>query len=211
MRSDSVLPRFIDLELKADGWIKKNVLHYELPDGTRYSYDSASRKDPETYRAELEANGRGEAPRADAVCVVPQTAEGTVVLIKEFRYPLNSWCIAFPAGLVDPGEDPAESIDRELREETGFALRRDAPEPLELLPQVGYSSAGFTDETIQVAFAQVEKVAEATPEASELIVPFELAIEDIPRFLAENTLPISTRAQLILDGFARHGGCGTNC
>lgn len=204
MRSDSTTPHFIDLELKADGWIKKYVLHYELPDGTRYEYDSASRKGPDAYRAELEANGRGETPRADAVCVVPQTRDGRLVLIKEFRYPLNSWCIAFPAGLIDPGEDPAESIDRELREETGFALRRDLDEPLELLPQVGYSSAGFTDETIQVAFAQVEKVADAAPEEAELIVPFEVAIDDIPRFLSENTIPISTRAQLILDGFARH-------
>lgn len=204
MNSESALPRFVDLELKADGWIKKYVLHYELPDGTLYCYDSASRKGPEAYRAELEATGRGETPRADAVCVVPRTRDDKLVLIKEFRYPLNSWCIAFPAGLIDPGEEPAASIDRELREETGYALRRDVPEPLELLPQVGFSSAGFTDETIQVAFAQVEKVADATPEESELIVPFEVSISDIPRFLAENTTPISTRAQLILDGFARH-------
>ena len=205
MRSDSETPHFVDLELKADGWIKKYVLHYRMPDGTAYQYDSASRKGPEAYRAELEAHGRGEEPRADAVCVVPRTRDGRLVLIREFRYPLNSWCIAFPAGLIDPGEDPATSIDRELREETGFGLRTDVEEPLELLPQVGFSSAGFTDETIQVAFAQVERVADATPEAAELIVPFELAIDDIPRFLAENRYPISTRAQLILDGFARHG------
>lgn len=204
MNPESPLPRFVDLELKADGWIKKYVLHYELPDGTPYYYDSASRKGPEAYRAELEANGRGEVPRADAVCVVPQTRDGKLVLIKEFRYPLNSWCIAFPAGLIDPGEEPAASIDRELREETGYALRHDVPEPLDILPQVGFSSAGFTDETIQVAFAQVEKVADATPEESELIVPFEVAVNDIPRFLAENSIPISTRAQLILDGYARH-------
>lgn len=204
MNPASEKPTFVDLELKADGWIKKYVLHYELPDGRRFSYDSASRKSPEVYRAELEARNRGEAPIADAVCVVPQTREGTLVLIKEFRYPLNSWCIAFPAGLIDPGEDPAHSIDRELREETGYALRTDLENALELLPQVGFSSAGLTDETIQVAFAQVEKVADATPEDSELILPFEIALEDIPRFLATNTTPISTRAQLILDGFARH-------
>ena len=204
MNPESPLPRFVDLELKADGWIKKYVLHYELPDGTPYCYDSASRKGPEAYRAELEANGRGEVPRADAVCVVPQTRDGKLVLIKEFRYPLNSWCIAFPAGLIDPGEEPAASIDRELREETGYALRRDVPEPLDILPQVGFSSAGFTDETIQVAFAQVEKVADATPEESELIVPFEIAVNDIPRFFFFISIPISTRAQLILDGFARH-------
>ena len=36
-----------------------------------------------------------------------------------------------------------------------------------------------------------------------LVVPVD-PIDDIPRFLSENTIPISTRAQLILDGFARH-------
>lgn len=205
MEAGSAVPRFIDAELVADGWIKKYVLHYELPDGTRIAYDSASRKDPDAYRAELEANGRGEQAPADAVCVVPQTKQDTLVLIREFRYPLNSWCIAFPAGLIDPGEDPATSIDRELREETGYALRTDVEKPLELLPQIGYSSAGFTDETIQVAFAQVEKVAAATPEPNELIIPFELPLDDIAQFLAANRYPISTRAQLILDGFARHG------
>lgn len=90
MQSNSPAPQFIDLELKADGWIKKYVLRYRLPDGTEYRYDSASRKDPDGYRAELEANGRSEVPRADAVCVVPQTRDGKLVLIKEFRYPLNS-------------------------------------------------------------------------------------------------------------------------
>lgn len=198
------VPQLSNIRQVSDGWIKKYVLAYTMPDGSTYEYESASRKSLEAYRAELEGNAAGRACAADAVCIVPQTATGELLLIREFRYPLNSWCIAFPAGLIDPGEDPAESIDRELREETGFALRRDLDEPLELLPQVGYSSAGFTDETIQVAFAQVEKVADAAPEEAELIVPFEVAIDDIPRFLSENTIPLSTRAQLILDGFARH-------
>ena len=50
---------------------------------------------------------------------MPQTATGELLLIREFRYPLNSWCIAFPAGLMEPGEDLATCVDRELREETG--------------------------------------------------------------------------------------------
>ena len=198
-------PQLVDIEQVSDGWIPKYILHYRLPDGTMHRYESFSRKGLDDYRRELESLARGEKPPTDAVCIVPQTPDGTLVLIREFRYPLNSWVVAFPAGLVDAGEDAVESVDRELREETGFALRRDVEHPLEMLPQVGFSSPGCTDETIQIAFAQVERVADATPEESELIVPFELAITDIPRFLAENKLPISVRAQLILDGFARYG------
>ena len=139
------------------------------------------------------------------MCIVPQTADGKLLLIREFRYPLNSWCIAFPAGLTEPGEDVATCVDRELREETGYALRADmnAAAALEPLPQAGYSSTGLTDETVQVVFAQVEKVADAQPEPSEYLEPFLLPIQDVRRFLDENAAPIGTRAQLVLELFAR--------
>ena len=135
---------------------------------------------------------------------MPQTPDGQLLLIREFRYPLNSWCIAFPAGLVDPGEDLASCVDRELREETGFALRADlGAAAIDALPQPGFSSTGLTDETVHVVFAQVERVADAQPEPAEFIEPFLLPINDVPRFLAENATPIGTRAQLVLEAFAR--------
>ena len=127
-----------------------------------------------------------------------------MLLIGEFREPLNSWCRAFPAGRMEPGEDRATCVDRDLREETGYALRADADAPaLDPLPQAGYSSTGLTDETVHVVFAQVEKVADAQPEPAEFIEPFLLPIADVPRFLAENETPIGTRAQLVLEAFAR--------
>ena len=200
----SPTPTFAGLRQVSDGWIKKYVLTYTMPDGSTYEYESASRKGPEAYRAELEAHARGESAASDAVCIVPQTPDGRLLLIREFRYPLNSWCIAFPAGLVDPGEDLAAAVDRELREETGYALRADrGAAALDPLPQAGFSSTGLTDETVQVVFAQVERVADAQPEPAELIEPFLLPIADIPRFLAENDTPIGPRAQLVLEAFAR--------
>lgn len=206
----SAIPRLSSIRQVSDGWIKKYVLTYAMPDGSSYEYESASRKSLDAYRDELEGNAAGEASSADAVCIVPQTATGELLLIREFRYPLNSWCIAFPAGLMEPGEDVAACVDRELREETGYALRAfanagagEGAKALTPLPQAGYSSTGLTDETVHVVFAQVEKVADAQPEPTEFIEPFLLPIADIPRFLAENATPIGTRAQLVLEAFAR--------
>lgn len=202
--SETAIPRLVGIRQVSDGWIKKYVLAYAMPDGSTYEYESASRKSIDAYRAELEGNARGEQPIADAVCIVPQTPDGNLLLIREFRYPLNSWCIAFPAGLKEPGESLAACVDRELREETGYALRADlGAAALDPLPQAGFSSTGLTDETVQVVFAQVERVANAQPEPSELIEPFLLPIADISRFLAENDTPIGTRAQLVLEAFAR--------
>lgn len=197
-------PKLVDIEQICDGWIKKYIVHYELSDGTPYQYDCASRKALAEFRHGLENNGRGVPPAPDAVCIVPQMADGTLLLIREFRYPLNSWCIAFPAGLVEPNENLAEAVDRELREETGFALRRDLGDgsleaAVRPLPQAGFSSTGLTDETVQIVFAQVERVADATPELGELIRPFTIDRRAIRAFLDSNTTPIGTRAQLILE------------
>ncbi|WP_428420964.1 NUDIX hydrolase [Paraeggerthella hominis] len=196
-------PRLKDIRLVADGWIKKYVLTYTMPDGSLYEYESASRKGEDAYRRALEANAAGNPTPPDAVSIVPQTPDGKLLLIREFRYPLNSWCIAFPAGLMEPGESLAECVDRELREETGYALRTNlGARAIDPLPQAGFSSTGLTDETVHVVFAQVEKAADAQPEPAELIEPFLLDIADVPRFLAENTTPLGTRVQLVLEAFA---------
>ena len=194
-------PKLIGIEQVSDGWIKKYVLTYRMPDGSTHPYEVASRKKIDDYRALLEANAAGEAPRgADAACIVARTPNDSLVMIREFRYPLNSWCIAFPAGLIDPGEDVLACADRELREETGYAVVEGST--LRMLPQAGYSSTGMSDEAVQVIFVEAEKVAEAQTEPNELIEVFELPIADVRRFLDENKLPIGTRAQLLLEALA---------
>lgn len=58
---------------------------------------------------------------ADAwVNVVPITAEGELVMIRQFRHGSQTFTLEIPGGLVDPGETPLEAAGRELLEETGF-------------------------------------------------------------------------------------------
>lgn len=51
---------------------------------------------------------------------LPVTAEGKVVLIKQYRHPVNEVMIETPGGFIDPGEDFVTGMQRELREETGY-------------------------------------------------------------------------------------------
>jgi ADP-ribose pyrophosphatase len=55
------------------------------------------------------------------VVVVPFTADGAVVLIRQYRPPVDGYVIELPAGLIDIGETPEESAGRELIEETGYS------------------------------------------------------------------------------------------
>jgi 8-oxo-dGTP pyrophosphatase MutT (NUDIX family) len=56
----------------------------------------------------------------DWVNVIPVTAAGKVVLIRQFRFGTWSNTLEIPGGMVEPGEDPAAAAVRELEEETGF-------------------------------------------------------------------------------------------
>lgn len=59
-----------------------------------------------------------EAP--DWVNVIPLTARGEVILIRQFRHGIRATTLELPGGMVDPGETAEEAGLRELREETGF-------------------------------------------------------------------------------------------
>lgn len=192
-------PTLESIETVSTGWINKYHLHYTLPDGRPYTYEGVSRKGPERYEAALEALGSTGAPDPDAVCIVPLLPDGSVLLEREFRYPLNSWCVSLPAGLIDAGESLEEAVARELSEETGYRLRDDIAPAVRPLPQPGFSSTGLTEENVQVVFAQVKPAGEARPDSAELIEPFTVARTDLRAFLDANQLPIGTRCQLILE------------
>ena len=53
------------------------------------------------------------------VCVVPLTKQNTVLMVRQFRYPMQEVTLEIPAGKIEPGEDPAACGRRELLEEVG--------------------------------------------------------------------------------------------
>ena len=192
-------PALESVETVSTGWINKYHLHYTLPDGRPYTYEGVSRKGTARYEAALGALGSTGVPDPDAVCIVPLLPDGSVLLEREFRYPLNSWCVSLPAGLIDAGETLEEAVARELSEETGYRLRDDIVPAVRPLPQPGFSSTGLTEENVQVVFAQVEPGGQPRPDSAELIEPFTVARSGLRAFLDTNKLPIGTRCQLILE------------
>jgi ADP-ribose pyrophosphatase len=60
---------------------------------------------------------------SDVVIVVPYLDNDTLVMIRQYRYPLGKVLLEFPAGHVEGSEDPAETARRELEEETGYKAK----------------------------------------------------------------------------------------
>lgn len=62
-----------------------------------------------------------------AVLVVPVTAEGDLLLVREYAAGTDRYELGFPKGLIDPGESAVEAANRELKEEIGFGANMLTP------------------------------------------------------------------------------------
>ena len=62
--------------------------------------------------------------RYDVVVVVPVLPDGRLVVEHIYRHPYRRWFLEFPAGGIEPGEDPCAAGARELAEETGHTAAR---------------------------------------------------------------------------------------
>jgi ADP-ribose pyrophosphatase len=89
---------------------------------------------------------------------VPITNEGKWVLVRQYRFSLQARILEFPAGTIEPGEDAATTVQRELEEESGYRARKwDSLGKFPLAP-------GYSDEYIYAFLARDLQKLEAPPE-----------------------------------------------
>ena len=62
-----------------------------------------------------------------AVCMIPVDSDGRLLLVEQYRHGARTRLLEIPAGTLEPGEDPAETAARELREEVGMRALEVAP------------------------------------------------------------------------------------
>ncbi|MGF1876786.1 ADP compounds hydrolase NudE [Photobacterium frigidiphilum] len=78
-----------------------------------------------------------------AVLIVPVTADGDLLLIREYSAGTDSYELGFPKGLIDAGESAEQAANRELKEEIGFGS--DLLQPLkEVILAPSYFSSRMT-------------------------------------------------------------------
>lgn len=138
-----------------------------------------------------------------AVVIVAEKNDGSLVLERQFRYPLRRSLIELPAGKMDPGEDSLECARRELREETGYV----ASSWQHL--GVTHPCVGYSDEGIEIFLArELAQVGHAPDEGEFLEIVYMPMVEAIAavhdgRITDGKTIVALFRALPFLDGRAR--------
>jgi ADP-ribose pyrophosphatase len=107
-----------------------------------------------------------------AVCIVPVTARGTLLLVEQYRHPAGARLLELPAGTLEPGEDPETAARRELEEEIG--MRAAVLEPLGGF----YVAPGYTTEYIHLFAASGLEPCSRERDADEDIEVLELTPEE---------------------------------
>ncbi|MEO3993685.1 MAG: NUDIX hydrolase [Desulfurococcaceae archaeon TW002] len=116
----------------------------------------------------------------EAVAVLPIKDNGNVVLLSQFRVPVNDWVLEIPAGRIEEGEDLVSAARRELREEAGY----DADKLIKVASV--YTAPGYSDEILHIFLARKLKYVGASPEPGELIRTIELSVEEAIKTLIKS-------------------------
>ena len=170
---------------------------YELDavfrDGSRAPYFvSSRRKDVDSIKAVTHDN------HADGVILygVHGEAKDKVVLIRQFRYPINGYVYEFPAGLVEPGEDMLDAGVREMQEETGLEFR---PVDAGAYSRPFFTTIGMTDESCGTVYGYCSGTPSvAGQEGTEDIQVVLADREECRRILREETVAIMCAYMLML-------------
>jgi ADP-ribose pyrophosphatase len=127
-----------------------------------------------------------------AVWIVQVTTDRRVVLIRQYRYTVDEFCIEVPAGGLSPDLTPEEAALRELLEEVGGTATE--------LRYVGqfYTSNGISNEVAYVYFASGVELGDTHREPTELMEIRLLPVEEALRMAREGEISDGPSALALL-------------
>ncbi len=117
-----------------------------------------------------------------AIVVIPQLANGNLLLIKQYRSSINQQILEFPAGTLEKGESPLACVKREVKEEVSM----EAQEFIELGKLV--PTPGFCDEIQYCYLARKLQPCNCSPEEDEIIEVQEMSVAEVKDQIKKNNL-----------------------
>ena len=119
---------------------------------------------------------------SDCVAIIAVDADDNVLLVNQFRKPVEKELLEIPAGGIEPGEDAVATVRRELREETGYL-----PQKVERLGGF-YSTPGYCTEYLHLYLASDLVPSSLNAEDTESIKLVRVPISQIPGLITSGSI-----------------------
>ena len=165
--------------------------------GAPFHYYFASRNPEEKLKL------RTHDVHAEGIVIYPVWKDDPekLVMIRQYRYPLDAWLYELPAGLIDEGEDAKAAAVREMKEETGLSFEVYEGGSVAFRRSF-FLGAGFTDECSQAVYGYASgSVSAEDMEATESIQVWIVDKKEAMRILEEER--VSLRCAYLLMQFLR--------
>lgn len=107
-----------------------------------------------------------------AVSILALTKDEKIILVRQFRKPVEEFLLEVPAGKIESNEDPGNCAFRELKEETGY-IAASIKKILEF-----YTTPGFSNEVMHLYLARNLQEGIANPDEDEYIEAVYLSLEE---------------------------------
>ena len=119
---------------------------------------------------------------SDCVAVVALDEQGNILLVRQFRHAVGRFLLEIPAGAIDPGEEPVDSVRRELQEEIGYLPRK--------IDKLGgfYATPGYGTEYLHCFVATDLVPARLVAEDTDDIELVRVSPREIPRLIASGDI-----------------------
>lgn len=148
-----------------------------------YYHSPRFRLDEETFAlADGDTVTRPVVHHPGAVATLAQPSPKRLVLVRQYRYPIQAWTLEIPAGTCEAGEDPQDTAKRELAEEAGLSAAT-----WQELSRF-YPAVGVSDELMILYRAQGLQPCAGDPDHGELVQLEEVACQDLPRLIAAGSI-----------------------
>ncbi len=117
-----------------------------------------------------------------AVGMLVLTNRQSVLLVKQYRYAVHEETLEVCAGLIEPGEDPAQAAEREMQEELNVKAKK--------LHRIGefYASPGFCTELFTLYLASELEESSLPQDEDENVSVYEINLRDIPAMIREGKI-----------------------
>ena len=119
---------------------------------------------------------------SDCVAIIAVDADDNVLLVNQFRKPIEKELLEIPAGGIAPGEEPEATVRREMREETGYLPRK--------VERLGgfYSTPGYCTEYLYLYLATDLIPSQLYAEDTENIRLVRAPISQIPSLITSGSI-----------------------
>lgn len=114
-----------------------------------------------------------------AVVILPLFEDGSVLLERQFRYPLQDVFIEYPAGKIDPNEDSMECAKRELQEETGYTAT-----DWKFVCTI-HNAIAYSDEHLDIFLARGLTAGKSQLDEGEFLETFKATVPEMLQWIRE--------------------------